>query len=117
MASRLNRGLSCVSCQQRKLRCDRNKPCANCVKAAVDCHVVAPRPPRRRKQIDDKEELLCRLKEYEALLSQHGISYEPISSSSRRYERNTAVPHQGSESSTPSIVDSVVTETGLTKNR
>ncbi|KAK7734976.1 hypothetical protein SLS53_007753 [Cytospora paraplurivora] len=75
---KLTRGHSCVLCQQRKVRCDKQKPCANCVKAGVDCKVVAPHPPRRRKKKPQERELIDRLRKYEALLSQHGIDFEPI---------------------------------------
>lgn len=75
---KLTRGHSCVLCQQRKVRCDKNKPCANCVKAGVDCKVVPPQPPRRRKKKPQERELVDRLRKYEALLSQHGVDFEPI---------------------------------------
>ncbi len=75
---KLTRGHSCVLCQQRKVRCDKNKPCANCVKANVECRVVPPQPPRRRKKKPHERELVERLKKYEALLNQHGVTFEPI---------------------------------------
>ncbi len=75
---KLTRGHSCVLCQQRKVRCDKNKPCANCVKANVECRVVPPQPPRRRKKKPHERELVERLKKYESLLSQHGVTFEPI---------------------------------------
>ena len=77
-AMKLTRGHSCILCQQRKVRCDKNKPCANCVKAQVECRVVPPQPPRRRKKKPHERELVDRLKKYEALLSQAGVTYEPI---------------------------------------
>jgi len=70
--------LSCVQCQRRKVRCDRRFPCANCVRAAVDCVAgdsVAPRPRRRRFP---ERELLERLRYYEGLLRQNGIDFEPL---------------------------------------
>lgn len=75
---KLTRGHSCVLCQQRKVRCDKNKPCANCVKAGVECKVVPPQPPRRRKKKPHERELVERLRKYETLLSQHGVDFEPI---------------------------------------
>ncbi|PSS02088.1 fungal-specific transcription factor domain-domain-containing protein [Coniella lustricola] len=80
---KLTRGHSCVLCQQRKVRCDRNKPCANCVKAGVECKVVPPQPPRRRKKRPHERELFDRLKKYESLLSQHGVDFEPLGQSFR----------------------------------
>lgn len=75
---KLTRGHSCVLCQQRKVRCDKQKPCANCVKAQVECRVVPPQPPRRRKKKPHERDLIDRLRKYESLLSQHGVSFEPI---------------------------------------
>ena len=74
---KLTRGHSCVLCQQRKVRCDKQKPCANCVKANVECRVIPPQPPRRRKKKPHERDLVDRLRKYEALLSQHGVAFEP----------------------------------------
>ena len=78
LVMKLTRGHSCVLCQQRKVRCDRRKPCANCVKANVECKVVPPQPPRRRRKKPHERDLIDRLKKYEALLAQHGVNFEPI---------------------------------------
>ncbi|KAL1849629.1 hypothetical protein VTK73DRAFT_9841 [Phialemonium thermophilum] len=75
---KLTRGHSCVLCQQRKVRCDKQKPCANCVKAGVECRVVPPQPPRRRKKKPHERDLIERLKKYEQLLSQNGVQFEPL---------------------------------------
>lgn len=75
---KLTRGHSCVLCQQRKVRCDKQKPCANCLKAGVDCRVVPPQPPRRRKKKPHERDLIERLRKYENLMSQHGLNFEPI---------------------------------------
>ncbi|KAL2016646.1 hypothetical protein VTK56DRAFT_3226 [Thermocarpiscus australiensis] len=75
---KLTRGHSCVLCQQRKVRCDKQKPCGNCIKAQVECRVVPPQPPRRRKKKPHERDLIERLRKYESLLSQHGVSFEPI---------------------------------------
>jgi hypothetical protein len=40
---------SCAVCHSRKVRCDRQHPCANCSKAKVECIYRTP-PPRRRKR-------------------------------------------------------------------
>ncbi|KAK3306587.1 fungal-specific transcription factor domain-containing protein [Chaetomium strumarium] len=77
-AMKLTRGHSCVLCQQRKVRCDKQKPCANCVKAQVECRVIPPQPPRRRKKKPHERDLIERLRKYESLLSQHGVNFEPI---------------------------------------
>lgn len=75
---KLTRGTSCVLCQQRKVRCDKNKPCSNCVKAGVDCRVVPPAPPRRRKKRLQERDLIERLKKYEDLLRDNNVKFESI---------------------------------------
>ncbi|KAH6667093.1 hypothetical protein F5X68DRAFT_160383 [Plectosphaerella plurivora] len=40
--------LSCGSCRQRKLKCDRNEPCSNCVTRQVDCTYPFPSANRTR---------------------------------------------------------------------
>lgn len=77
----LTRGHSCVLCQQRKIRCDRQKPCANCVKAKVECRVVPMQAPRRRIKRPQELYLIQRLKKYEAYMSQHGLDFQSIADS------------------------------------
>lgn len=76
--NKLTRGTSCVLCQQRKVRCDRNKPCANCVKAGAECRVIPPQPPRRRRKKLQEKDLLDRLRKYETLLAQNGVKFDAI---------------------------------------
>ncbi|QUC21594.1 uncharacterized protein UV8b_05837 [Ustilaginoidea virens] len=75
---KLTRGTSCVLCQQRKVRCDKTKPCANCVKAGVECKVVPSQPPKRRKKRLQEKDLVERLKKYEALLAENGVKFDAI---------------------------------------
>ncbi|KAK8105714.1 Aurofusarin cluster transcription factor aurR2 [Apiospora kogelbergensis] len=77
-AMKVTRGHSCILCQQRKVRCDKSKPCSNCVKAGVECRVVPPQPPRRRKKRVPERDLVDRLRKYEAMLTQHGIEFEGL---------------------------------------
>ncbi|KAF6802502.1 C6 transcription factor [Colletotrichum sojae] len=88
-AMKLTRGTSCVLCQQRKVRCDKNKPCANCVKARVECRVVPPQPPRRRKKRLQERDLVDRLKKYESLLAENGVKFDPIAADLRVSERDS----------------------------
>ncbi|RDW72748.1 uncharacterized protein DSM5745_07920 [Aspergillus mulundensis] len=71
------RVLSCVLCQQRKVRCDRTFPCANCVKSNSQC-VPAGLLPRRRKRRFPERELLDRLRQYETLLRQNDVEFQPL---------------------------------------
>ncbi|PYH44025.1 Zn(II)2Cys6 transcription factor [Aspergillus saccharolyticus JOP 1030-1] len=66
--------LSCVHCQRRKIRCDRNSPCANCLRAGADC-VSATRQRRRRFA---ERDLLDRLRHYENLLRRNNIAFQPL---------------------------------------
>lgn len=77
-SAKLTRGSSCVLCQQRKVRCDKRKPCVNCVKAMVECKVVPPAPPRRRRKRLHKKDLIDRLNKYETLLREHGVKFDAI---------------------------------------
>ncbi|KAL6233618.1 hypothetical protein BDW75DRAFT_184788 [Aspergillus navahoensis] len=71
------RVLSCVLCQQRKVKCNRTFPCANCVKSKAQC-IPAGLLPRRRKRRFPERELLHRLRQYETLLWRNGIEFEPL---------------------------------------
>jgi len=75
--SKAQRVLACVLCQQRKVKCDRKFPCANCLKARVQC-VPATQLPRRRKRRFPERELLDQLRKYEDLLRQNSIRFEPL---------------------------------------
>ena len=66
---------SCVVCTQRKVRCDKAKPCQNCEKAGIECEVAPPPPPRRRKRKLDERELIERLAKYEKLMDRNGVEY------------------------------------------
>ncbi|CRG91711.1 Protein TANC2 [Talaromyces islandicus] len=59
----------------------RDKPCANCIKAKVECRVVPPQAPRRRAKRPQELYLIQRLKKYEAYMSQHGLDPQSIADS------------------------------------
>lgn len=70
--------LACVLCQQRKVKCDRKFPCANCIKSRTQCVPATLATRRRRRKFPDRE-LLERLHKYEELLRQNNIEFEPLS--------------------------------------
>ena len=72
-AYKITRGHSCILCQQRKVRCDRQKPCANCIKARAECVPSAPTLPRRRRRKVAETDLAGRLKRAEDLLRKNGV--------------------------------------------
>jgi hypothetical protein len=76
-ATKAQRVLACALCQQRKVRCDRKFPCANCTKAGAQCISAALTPRQRRRRFPERE-LLDRLRHYEHLLRQNKIPFEPL---------------------------------------
>ncbi|KAH0837600.1 C6 transcription factor [Fonsecaea pedrosoi] len=71
------RVLACVLCQQRKVKCDRIFPCANCVRSRVQC-VPSPLLKRRLRRRPPQKELLERIAKYEDLLRQNNVKFEPL---------------------------------------
>ncbi|KAK3390530.1 fungal-specific transcription factor domain-containing protein [Podospora didyma] len=119
---KLTRGHSCVLCQQRKVRCDKQKPCANCVKAQVECRVVPPQPPRRRKKKPHERDLIDRLRKYETLLSQHGVNFDPIAHDLKALDHGDDVADleqdlSGLKTSPSSAADHVTPEGGNDKHK
>lgn len=71
------RVLACVSCQQRKIKCDRHFPCAHCLRAGISC-VPASLVPRQRRRRFPERALLQRLRHYEDLLRQNNVEFQPL---------------------------------------
>jgi hypothetical protein len=44
------KAFSCLRCFERKVKCDKSHPCANCVKSNVECIFRIPSAPRRKKK-------------------------------------------------------------------
>jgi hypothetical protein len=76
-AAKAQRTLACVLCQQRKVKCDRKFPCANCTKAGSQCVPAALGPRQRRRRFPERD-LLNRLRHYEDLLRRHKIPFESM---------------------------------------
>ena len=77
---------SCVVCTNRKVRCDKAKPCQNCVKAGIECEVAPPPPPRRRKRKLDERELVKRLAKYEELMDKNGVDYRSAQNDEKSFK-------------------------------
>ena len=60
---------SCLFCRSRKVKCDRQKPCANCLRTGAECvYPSGPgRAPKRPRRPFDKR-VLDRLADLEALV-------------------------------------------------
>lgn len=67
---------SCVLCQQRKVKCDRQSPCSNCKKARVECISSVSLRPRRRKRRFPEAELLAKVKKYGDMLKELGVNLD-----------------------------------------
>ena len=64
---------SCVTCRRRKVRCNKENPCSNCVRAGIECVFPGPgRAPRRSRKPPDAE-LLARLKRLEGVVTSLGV--------------------------------------------
>lgn len=95
-SSKPQRVLACVLCQKRKVKCDRQYPCSNCIKSRAQC-VQATLPPRRRRRKIPERELLQRLHKYEDLLRQNNIPFDPFHRDSPR-ENDSGRPDNANES-------------------
>jgi hypothetical protein len=64
---------SCIRCADRKVKCNRQKPCSACVRHNVDCVFHSPLPPPKRLKGVKTQVLIDRLRHCEALLQKQGI--------------------------------------------
>ncbi|EXJ76839.1 hypothetical protein A1O3_10484 [Capronia epimyces CBS 606.96] len=73
--SRLN-PRSCVTCRRRKVRCNKENPCANCIRAGIECVFPGPgRAPRKSRKPPDTE-LLARLQRLEGVVHSLGAQVD-----------------------------------------
>ncbi|KAJ9484144.1 hypothetical protein VN97_g9235 [Penicillium thymicola] len=93
------RVLACVLCQQRKIKCDRTFPCANCIRAGEQCEQAI----RQRRRRFPERDLLARLRHYESLLRQHNIKFDPLHTATTDRRRS---PSEGERDELPDAVRS-----------
>lgn len=72
-AVKITRGHSCLACQQRKVKCDGQRPCSTCIKHGVQCVAKPASAPRKRKAKEaglttGKQDVLERIKKLEQSL-------------------------------------------------
>ncbi|TRX88762.1 hypothetical protein FHL15_010332 [Xylaria flabelliformis] len=65
--------LSCTSCRARKLKCDRQDPCRNCVRSGSEC-VFPARKRIQRPRKTKNAELLQRLNRLESIVGRVGLA-------------------------------------------
>ena len=78
-SAKITRGHSCLSCQQRKVRCDGRRPCSSCTKSGGECISAKVSTASRRRDVGSgiiSNRLLARLKRCEELLQAHGTKIE-----------------------------------------
>lgn len=92
---RQRRILACTRCHKRKLKCDRQFPCAHCRMVKTECVPTASVPRQRRRRFAEKD-LLTKLQEHEDLLRQHHIAFTPLHDDGVGGHRNSL---RGSETS------------------
>ena len=94
---------ACSICSSRKVKCDRRKPCKNCVQRGDECIYKAPPPPKRRKRKALDADLLEKIERHERLLNGLEISGESPSSdrasgqSTSRYDPSSVATTSRSE--------------------
>ena len=98
-----HRVLACTLCQQRKVKCDRKYPCANCIKSRAEC--IPTQAPRRRRRRFPERELLERLRKYESLLRQNNIQFEPLHGDSAGGKESPNVESQNSNAERNRMTD------------
>ena len=67
---------SCLTCRQRKVKCDRRNPCSNCTRAARQCSYIPPVRGKPKRRITPKEGLHAKLRRYEEMLKAYGAEIE-----------------------------------------
>lgn len=86
---------ACLSCRERKLKCDKQQPCANCITRTVECkeQLVAPVSRGVKRTLDESDQIshiLSRLDRLEAYTSTtHNNHHEGLVLSSFAKEVNT----------------------------
>ncbi|KAE8442681.1 hypothetical protein EG329_002926 [Mollisiaceae sp. DMI_Dod_QoI] len=102
---------ACIRCAERKVKCNKQRPCSACVNHKVDCVFQPPRPPQKRRRHVNDHILADRLKYYETLFQEQGIDTRklPDAPGSDLWHRSsqtvTSVPKE-SHQQTPSSIES-----------
>ncbi|MCJ1283793.1 hypothetical protein MMC26_003124 [Xylographa opegraphella] len=74
---------SCILCRQRRVRCDRQQPCSNCVKAGAECRANNPAPPNRAKKGRFNENLSTRIRSHKLGVPGESVASELITNRAR----------------------------------
>lgn len=66
---RYNVERSCLRCHERKVRCDKGKPCNKCVRLNVSCEYPGPKRVKRRPPKTTVTDVIARLEQLEQSIS------------------------------------------------
>ncbi|KAH8660276.1 hypothetical protein BX600DRAFT_55668 [Xylariales sp. PMI_506] len=72
---------ACDTCTRRKVKCDKQNPCANCSKALKECTYGTPVSSQRHRKRVAEGDLWSRINEYEQLMRKHNIKFNPLDTS------------------------------------
>lgn len=72
---------SCTTCARRKVKCDKLRPCSNCLRSQRECIYRAPAPSQRHRKRPADEDLLSKISEYEHLLRRNNVQFQPLDNS------------------------------------
>src|SRR4051812_15848462 len=89
---------ACIRCAERKVKCDRQRPCGACLKHNMDCVFNAPKLPRKKHKRVKVQLLADRLNLYESLLQEHGIDASKLPTV-------TQLPSRSSDAATTNLKD------------
>lgn len=69
---------ACITCVQRKVKCDKRQPCSSCTRSRLICKYRATPPSRSRKRkLEDLNQALFeRLQSHEAALRGAGVQFD-----------------------------------------
>jgi hypothetical protein len=67
---------SCLICRQRKVKCNRQIPCNNCIKSEKQCSFIPPVRGKRKKIKPVTEGLHAKVRRYEELLRSCGVEVD-----------------------------------------
>ena len=92
-----NDARSCISCRQRKVRCDKKKPCSTCSRRRTECCFSEPTAIRKPRGKTLNVDLLSRLRRLEGIVRDFGA---PIcDNSSARDPDEVRIPNHPQEHS------------------
>lgn len=108
----LRASYSCIRCGERKVKCDREKPCSACVKHNVQCIYRPPPLPRATRRRLRDQTIKGRLRRYEAMLKDMGIDPENDTTESSDSRKDQTQP--ASDLITPNEVLQLATPASTT---